>query len=221
MPPAASSPERSPTGRGAHRPPRAALWSPAGLWDAQNAVPIKHKEVCQRVLSAATTKEIEGTSPTGRRAYFFFNFIEDHEPFTGHNFESWWSPDFLATADGKSHREGAIDDRLEQYCEGHRRAQYRLAYEQLCFSLKSPAPGRLAEVGGKKAASARPLLLLCGTADDQPNVNIFQRMKDLAAVKTAQGHPGRAVWIEGGGHSLHDECPAQVAALLHELITTT
>lgn len=207
--------------KSAWRPPRAAFWSPAGLWDAQNAVPIKHKEVCKPILGAATSKEVEGASPTGRRAYFYFNFIEDHPPFAGHNFESWWSAEFLASPEGKSHREGAIDDRLEQYCEGHRRAQYRLAYEQLAFSIKSPAPGRLALVGGKSAASARPLLLLCGTADDQPHVNLWQRMKDLAAAKVAQGHPGRAVWIEGAGHSLHDECPAQVARLLHEHITTT
>lgn len=205
--------------KSAWRPPRAAMWSPAGLWDAQNAVPIKHLEVCGRVLRAALAKEVEGTTAKGRHAYFFFNFIEDHQPFAGHNFQSWWSPAFLDGAAGKAHREGAIDDRLEQYTEGHRRAQYRLAYEQLCYSMKSPTPGRLAEVGGKKAATARPLLLLCGTADDQPNVNIFQRMKDLATVKAAQGHPGRAVWIEGAGHSLHDECPGQVATFLHAFIS--
>lgn len=208
--------------KSAWRPPRAAFWSPAGLWEPQNAVPIKHSEVCKPIFAAANMPEVVGTPPNsalvGRTRYFVFNFVEDHPPFTGHNFQAWWSAAFLATDLGKSHANGAIDDRLELYREDLRRMQFRLAYEQLCFSMSRP--DRLDEVGGHSdTPSERPLLLLCGTEDNQPNVNIWDRMQDLAKAK--RNHTGQAVWIQGSGHSLHDECPGQVAKYLREFIEST
>ena len=124
----------------------------------------------------------------------------------------------MATDLGKSHMNGAIDDRLELYREDLRRMQFRLAYEQLCFSMSRP--DRLDEVGGlSDTPSERPLLLMCGTEDNQPNVNIWDRMQDLAKAK--RNHTGHAVWIKGSGHSLHDECPGQVAKYLREFIEST
>ena len=208
--------------KSAWRPPRAAFWSPAGLWEPQNTVPIKHNEVCKPIFDAANMTESIGTPPVtawvGRSRYFTFNFVEDHQPFTGHNFQAWWSAAFLATDLGKSHMNGAIDDRLELYREDLRRMQFRLAYEQLCFSMSRP--DRLDEVGGlSDTPSERPLLLMCGTEDNQPNVNIWDRMQDLAKAK--RNHTGHAVWIKGSGHSLHDECPGQVAKYLREFIEST
>ncbi len=205
--------------KSAWRPPRAAMWSPAGLWEPQNAVPIKHKEVCAPILAAATMAEMVGQPPdsawVARVRYFVFNFIEDHQPFAGHNFESWWSAEYLKSDQGKSHMNGAIDDRLELYRDSLRRMQFRLAYEQLCFSMSRP--NRLDQIGGlTDTKSERPLLLLCGTEDNQPNVNIWDRMQDLAKAK--RNHTGHAVWIKGAGHSLHDECPAQVAQYIQQLL---
>lgn len=205
--------------KSAWRPLRAAMWSPAGLWEPQNAVPIKHKEVCAPILAAAIAPESVGTPPNSawvaRTRYFLFNFIEDHQPFAGHNFQSWWSAAYLATDAGKSHMNGAIDDRLELYGETLRRMQFRLAYEQLCFSMSRP--NRLDQVGGlTDTKSERPLLLMCGTEDNQANVNIWDRMQDLAKAK--RNHTGHAVWIKGAGHSLHDECPAQVAQYIEQLL---
>lgn len=208
-------------GKSAWRPPRAAMWSPAGLWDAQNTVAIKHSEVCKRTYDLANWAEYTGTPPdevvaTGATRYFTFNFTEDHQPFTGLGFQSWWSEAFLNTDLGKSHVNGSIDDRLELYREANRRMQFRLAYEQLCFSVRD----RLDQVGGESDTPVeRPLLLLCGTKDDQAHVNIFQRMQDLAHAKRNQ--TGRAIWIDGAGHSLHDECPGQVATYLKAFIEST
>jgi pimeloyl-ACP methyl ester carboxylesterase len=204
------------------RPPRAAMWSPAGLWEPQNTVAIKHKEVCGRTFGLTNFAEYAGAPPDvaalGSTRYFDFNFTEDHQPFTGLGFQSWWSAKFLDSDIGKSHENGAIDDRLELYRETLRRMQFRLAYEQLCFSMRTP--DRLDHVGGASdTPSERPLLLLCGTEDNQSHVNIFDRMKDLAHAKRNQ--TGHAVWIEGAGHSLHDECPAQVAKYLASFVEST
>jgi pimeloyl-ACP methyl ester carboxylesterase len=207
------------------RPPRAAFWSPAGLWEAQNTEFIKFEVACQQLFGGATRDE---DGPQGRAArddYFRFNFTDETPGIRKPNTSSWWSPRFLATKDGLAHLDGAIDDRIELYREPLRRMQYRLAYEQFCFSLRTPKivgfKDRFPDVGaatkakaGVPARPAIPLLLMCGTADNQTFVNIFDRMKDLAATKTALGQPGRAVWFEGAGHSIHDECPDQVAAAL-------
>ena len=111
----------------------------------------------------------------------------------------------------------AITDRLELYGENLRRWQFRLAYEQLCFSILRG--GRQAMVGGSPKVGMRPVLMMCGTQDNDVGANIFDRSQDLAHFLEARQHPGDAVWIEGAGHSIHDECPEIVAEEIHELVT--
>jgi len=214
------------------RPPAVAIWSPAGLWGPMNADPLKLEIAVKQRRIEATTPEFDaprghlpGISsddedarfPLGRESYFGFNFEKQAD--NSRSVERWWGPTFRATSKGKSHIRGALTDRLEVYNERMRRWQCRLAYEQLCFSIHRH--GLDALIGGDDTAGLRPVLLLCGTKDNDFGAKIFDNAKALASRLAKRGHPGGAVWLDGAGHSIHDECPAQVAAAIHAFLQRT
>lgn len=202
------------------QPRTLAVWSPAGLWDPMNADLMKKHFAVEQVLDIAKMPEMldegstaSGLVPLARPRFFSFNF-EDQSAFQKAGYRFWWSERFLRKH-GEAHKDAAIADRLEHYGEAYRRWQFRLAYEQLCFSFRRG--GRIAKIGVRPNGERVPMLLLCGEEDNHMGAHIADRMKDLAKAKAS--HPGRAVWIENAGHSLHDECPGLLATELHSFLS--
>jgi alpha-beta hydrolase superfamily lysophospholipase len=196
------------------QPHTVAVWSPASLWDPINGDALKKHFAVEQVLGNATMPEfldpgatVEGLVPLARARLFSFNF-EDQNALQKASYKLWWSEPFLEQHGGQ--KDLAIADRLEHYGETYRRWQFRLAYEQLCFSFRRG--GRIAKIGVRPDGSKLPLFLACGEHDNFIGAHIADRMKDLANEKAA--HPGRALWIANAGHSLHDECPHTLATAL-------
>jgi len=185
-----------------------------------NADLLKKHFAVDQVLGNATMPEmldlgavVNGLVPIARPRFFSFNF-EDQNAIQKASYRLWWSAEFLNTHND-AHVHLAVADRLEHYGEAYRRWQFRLAYEQLCFSFRRG--DRIARMGVRPDGSQAPLLLLCGQHDNYMGAHIADRMKDLAAAKA--GHPGQAVWVTNAGHSLHDECPRLLATELHAFVS--
>lgn len=203
----------------AWQPKRVAAWSPAGLWDPMNADLLKKHFAVDQVLGNATMPEmldlgavVNGLVPIARPRLFSFNF-EDQNAFQKASYRFWWSEAFLEKHED-AHKYLAIADRLEHYGEAYRRWQFRLAYEQLCFSFRRG--DRISKIGVRPDGALVPLLLLCGQQDNFVGAHIADRMRDLATAKA--DHPGHAVWVTNAGHSLHDECPKLLASELHAFV---
>jgi len=198
----------------AFEPRSVAFWSPAGLWGSFNADSFKREHVTDDLLRKTTAPDFadaQSDVPFGRKLYFDFNFVDAPWPVSTRNCVRWWSAAFLTHYDGAP-IDAAIADRLETYGESMRQWQFRLAYEQLCFSIHDTKTKRL--IGGE--AGARPVLILCGEKDNDLGATIYDNSQALEKyLREDKKQVGRAVWIEDGGHSIHDECPHVLAEELH------
>lgn len=149
----------------------------------------------------------------GRKLLFDFNFVEKPWPITVTNAQRWWSPPFLIHYE-KAPIRAAIADRVELYSESFRRWEFRLAYEQLCFSVHDTKTERL--IGGEDGDI--PVMVLCGTLDNDLGAKIYDNSVALEGyLRTQKRQRGRAVWISGG-HSIHDEAPQVLGEEVHRFL---
>jgi len=65
-------------------------------------------------------------------------------------------------------------------------------------------------------ANYKPMLLMCGTEDNVPKNAICKFTQETAPHMTMT--PGKAVFMEQTGHSIHGERPATLAQLIDEFL---
>ncbi|MFK7985936.1 MAG: alpha/beta fold hydrolase [Sandaracinaceae bacterium] len=199
------------------QPSRVAFWSPAGLWGSFSADSFKRDNIADDLLRRALAPDQTfdgGDVPLGRKLYFDFNFVDKPWPMTLRNAQRWWSTAFLLHLKNAP-IDAAIADRVELYGSNFRAWQMRLAYEQLCFSVHHTNTRRL--IGGEDGR--HPVLLLCGDQDNDLGAKIFDNTVELERyLREDKQQAGRSTWFTGAGHSIHDECPAVLAEVVHRFV---
>lgn len=183
---------------------RVASWSPACLWDQPNiAAGEPHK------------RSFEPEDEDRRRDHLNRWMNVDHIWIVViRQAEQWyrrgWPDKRRAIAEGWLARH-------ETYSPRYRRWHWIVAHEQVKFSHQDPVlaldgstsstPG-YALIGGE-------LLLMAGTGDNFSNTNIADRVRDLGPKMPARGHA--LIWKDTG-HSIHDERPNELVAILDRFV---
>jgi len=186
---------------------RVASWSPACLWDQPNvAAGEPHK------------RSYEGESEDRRRDHLNRWMNVDHIwVLVIRQAEQWyrrgWPDKPRALAESWLARH-------ETYSSRFRRWHWIVAHEQVKFSHQDSVVARNGSstnvrgyglVGGE-------LLLMAGTGDNFANTNIADRVRDLGPKIAARGHA--LIWKDTG-HSIHDERPNELVAVLDRFVEGT
>lgn len=108
----------------------------------------------------------------------------------------------------------------EVYSPARRRTHWRVAYEQLLFSHQD----EIAASRGRKCYERSTIrTLLIGGADDTTDritgFDIFGGVKKIAPLMVS--NPGKAIYIDRTGHSIHAERPKWLAREIIEFIKAT
>ncbi len=186
---------------------RIAAWSPASVW-----APQRLDIVLDRPRSRMKTQE----GPGSRREYFRQVF-EERVPCIGGQAVGLTQPEMWYRGDWPpmtAHIQGSRLQRQETYDSKFRRWQWRLAYEQLRFSLLLPLSGTplVDRMGSTK------VLLAAGAHDDIEGTNIYSRVRDLGNHFAANNVTGTTLLLPDTGHSIHNERPELLADLLTQFV---
>jgi pimeloyl-ACP methyl ester carboxylesterase len=123
--------------------------------------------------------------------------------------DTWFNEDCLEMMDGfvENLTRGTRLWMWEVYTSERRRSHWRIAYEQLIFSHQD----EVVASHGRAAceASTIPTLLIGGQKDQQLCFNLFEGVRTIAP--RMADNPGRAVYLNETGHSVHSERPKWLA----------
>ncbi len=203
---------------------RHVAWSPASVWASFGVGNDFFKdESIRQTRDNSRAAEV----PEDRRKFFdevFFakpggalNDVMEVVTFSDFNLpapsETWYSDEWGCKAVAI---QGGVRDIAEVYCEQYRRWHWRVAFEQLLFSHRDTVPGGS---GALYSRMDRPLLLLSGKHDSYDFAHIFDRSRDMARDLSAL--PGRGVFLEHTGHSIHVERPRFLGTQIVDFVTDT
>jgi hypothetical protein len=186
---------------------RFAAWSPACVWK-----PVGFQPAIERTRRRMMEVEL----PDSRQRYFQQVF-EERVPCIGGQAlgmtqpDTWYAPDWAP-------RQALIDEcraqRRETYHAWFRRWHWRVAFEQLSWSLTHPPRGApvVDQLRGRK------VLLLAGNEDDLEGTNIYSRTADIGAQLRQQSVTGSTLLLDATGHSIHNERPVFLAATLEKFL---
>ena len=196
------------TGRSPWLPPRIIAWSPASVWD-----PVKgdlFKDQGPNTTYGQATMAEDGAN--ARKQFFFQNFDKNICDIKPKTCEMWWRSDWVH--DGVQMQKAYIDaarvSRQEVYGESYRRFTWRLAYEQLLYSIRRPPKaGALARYHliGQRMRSH----LLTGQKDSFDFADNYDATRLLARNLDQLHRMGRCYLLHDTGHSIHDERPVFLA----------
>jgi len=184
-----------------------APWSPAVLWDQPSPAP-----------GTPHGRSFEAETEDRRRDHLNRWMNVDHVLVVViRQAEQWYRK-------GWSDKRRALAEswlaRHEVYSPRFRRWHWIVAHEQVKFSHQDrvlDARGAESAVPGYGLVGGE-VLLMAGAGDDFSNTNIATRVAELGPKMPARGHA--MVW-ESTGHSIHDERPNELTAVLDRFVRGT
>jgi pimeloyl-ACP methyl ester carboxylesterase len=180
--------------------PAVIAWSPASIWDplADGADIVKHQAPLSCWLNAGGDPSNLGEN-AGFRPHFFEKAFDDAIPFDPAQPLMWYRKDWPCI-----NSEIVADrlDRQEIYDGNFRLWHWRLAAEQLIYSHQANDPNT-----GKPLylQNLKPMLLGAGKDDDFHFADICSATEHVA--EQMVNTPGKALFLQNTGHSIHNERP--------------
>ena len=187
-------------------------WSPAAIWPsyADGADPTKHIAVAMPWMWAGGDPRQKAESAADRREFFYRAFdwtmgLLKRKPQAQEWYRGGWPCKPF-------HLTSSRLERQETYNPLFRLWHWRLGFEQLLFSQQIGAKGHELYLENTKR-----MLLLCGVEDT--GGDLCKHVRDVAPKMTRT--PGKALYLEATGHSIHTERPAWLARELTEFLCAT
>jgi pimeloyl-ACP methyl ester carboxylesterase len=200
-------------------------WSPAAIWPSLDDNPVSHAGLATAWYFAGGSPDFLAETPGARRSFFYGGFDYQSKVAMvvpvggggiaglsggGKSQSEYWYRDTWECK--PSHLRFARVDRYETYDHNFRLWHWRLGLEQLQFSQQEP----------KQPGSAEPLyllntkrmLLLCGM-DDVGN-DLCKHTREVAL--KMRFTPGRALFLQTTGHSIHNERPNYLARQILDFV---
>jgi len=179
-------------------------WSPAAIWPSMADDPASHAGLAVPWYLAGGDPSFAQESPGARRSFFYGGFdwqnmVLGTIPIAGGQPQSqyWYREGWQCK---RAHMRQARIDRYETYNHYFRLWHWRLGMEQLQFSQQIPQPGTNQPL---YLSNTKRMLLLCGMDDIGGNLCEDTRVVALNMKMT----PGRALFLQTTGHSIHNERP--------------
>jgi hypothetical protein len=196
-------------------------WSPAAIWPSFADDGTKHVALAVPWYLAGGDPAFGPETPGARRSYFYGGFDWQSKvlgliPVDGHGGRpqsEYWVRDGFP---GKfAHTRLARIDRYETYNHNFRLWHWRLGMEQLLFSQQIPKPG-VRPPEPLYLSNTKRMLLLCGIED--VGGDLCKNTRDVAPKMSLT--PGRALFLQTTGHSIHSERPNFLARQIVDFIAT-
>jgi len=179
-------------------------WSPAAIWPSMADDQASHAGLAVPWYLAGGDPSFAQESPGARRSFFYGGFdwqnmVLGRIPIAGGQPQSqyWYREGWRCKL---AHMRQARVDRYETYNHYFRLWHWRLGMEQLQFSQQIPQPGTNQPL---YLSNTKRMLLLCGMDDIGGNLCEDTRVVALNMKMT----PGRALFLQTTGHSIHNERP--------------
>jgi pimeloyl-ACP methyl ester carboxylesterase len=153
----------------------------------------------------------------GSRHTFFFQAFDDDNSYLGTipggrpQPQLWWRDGWPCKP---GHILAARLDRQEIYNAAFRRWHWRLGLEQLIFSHRDPADLGLGVKPGCASIHSN-MLLVSGESDNDSPAQINAGTKEIAK---SMSNPGRTLFLQNTGHSIHDEHPLFLAGQIADFL---
>ncbi len=183
-------------------------WSPAAIWPSLADDPVKHAGLATPWYFAGGDPNFAQETPGSRRSYFYGGFDWQSKaawviPLGGGQPQSeyWYSNNWPCK---HTHIKLARVERYETYDRNFRLWHWRLGMEQLLFSQQIYKPGTTEHL---YLSNTKRMLLLCGM--DDTGGGLCEAARQVAP--NMEMTPGRALFLGGTGHSIHNEHPMFLA----------
>ncbi|HTL11308.1 MAG TPA: hypothetical protein VL588_02390 [Bdellovibrionota bacterium] len=183
-------------------------WSPASIWDgfADHGDPIKETAVAMGWRRAGGKPANLEETPDQRATFLKDVFAEaiqvgpimilPSQP------DQWWRPSWPCSQNA---HDVARAERWEIYNRNFRLWHWRLGTEQLIYTQQDPPGSKVP----RYLENRTRMLLLSGAVDDYNFTHIYSKTLKAALQMTAT--PGRAIFLQDTGHSIHNERPRFLA----------
>lgn len=192
-------------------------WSPAAIWRSMADDEVKHAALAVPWYLAGGNSTFAQETPGSRRSFFYGGF--DWQSKAAHIIAlgggkpqaEYWYSDFWPCK--QTHLKLSRMDRYETYDYHFRLWHWRLGMEQLLFSQQILIPGTNPQEKLFKKNTHR-MLLLCGK--DDIGGDLCEWTRKVAPEMTLT--PGRALFLENTGHSIHNERPKFLAEQIIDFV---
>lgn len=207
-------------------PSQIVAWSAASVWESwgrATSSPFdawpgrgRYVDVGKDIGYNRVRRRMDDVENVNSRAQHFDRVFGRGEPilegspfFLGNQSSQWFRSDWGICKDLAV--EGGKRFVAEVYNEKFRRWHWRVAFDQLGFSHQDQVSN-----GGSRSVDLmrKPLLLAAGAEDNHVGTRIYDCSKLLAGWLTT--NPGKAIFVQGTGHSIHSERPVWLS---NEIVT--
>jgi hypothetical protein len=194
-------------------------WSPAAIWPSLADDAAKHAGLAVPWYFAGGDPAYVPETPGSRRSFFYGGFdwqskVAGIIPLGGGRpqAEYWYSDGWPCKL---SHMRLARIDRYETYNHNFRLWHWRLGMEQLLFSQQIPKLGS-SPAQPLYLSNTKRMLLLCGM--DDVGGDLCKDTREIAPKMEIT--PGRALFLQATGHSIHNERPNFLARQIVDFVAT-
>ena len=173
-------------------------------------------EAVTRFLGHLVGPLVEGFIPLGPFAIFGSSVVVEGVANVAvfKQSDQWLRPECRGGLDAAARATAALLSLTETYSSARRRMHWRVAFEQLIFSHQD----QIAVSRGRACyeLSAVPLLLIAGANDNTDRWEIYNSVRGFAP--RMRTNPGRVLFVQNTGHSIHDERPRWLARRIQQFL---